>query len=158
MKLLDRKAGLLPQSNDTIEEITFVDYPTIEKEGTAEKGEKQPDYRNQTIQPQTVGGHKYGTWGSGYQGGMKLCFQPELECQQKFGQRSPNKLMNMNDQDDRVTVATSAVEQLTTISQAPTSVISREYNALERNLQDQIKKRFKLQQQIKRMQAKNNKD
>ena len=64
----------------------------------------------------------------------------------------------MMDQDDRVTVATTAVEQLTTISQAPTSVISREYNKLERNLQDQIKKRFKLQQQIKRMQAKNNKD
>jgi len=88
---------------------------------------------------------------------MKLCFQPELEHQKKFGQRSPNKqLMMAMDQDDRVTVATSAVEQLTTISQAPTSVISREYNKLERNLQDQIKKRFKLQQQIKRMQAKNN--
>jgi len=57
-----------------------------------------------------------------------------------------------------MTVATSAVEQMTTISQAPTSVISREYNKLERNLQEQIKKRFKLQQQIKKMQAKNNKD
>ena len=57
-----------------------------------------------------------------------------------------------------MTVATSAVEQMTTISNAPTSVISREYNKLERNLQDQIKKRFKLQQQIKKMQAKNNKD
>ena len=90
---------------------------------------------------------------------MKLCFQPELEVQKKFGQRSPNKqLMMAMDQDDRVTVATSAVEQLTTISQAPTSVISREYNKLERNLQEQIKKRFKLQQQIKRMQAKNNQD
>lgn len=151
--MLDRRAGL-PQGNDTIEEITFVDYPTIEKE-QAEK--ERPDYRNQTLQPQTVGGHKYGTWGSGYQGGMKLCFQPELEVQQKFGQRSPNKQLMM-DQDDRVTVATTAVEQLTTISQAPTSVISREYNKLEKNLQEQIKKRFKLQQQIKRMQAKNNKD
>ena len=57
-----------------------------------------------------------------------------------------------------MTVATSAVEQMTTISNAPTSVISREYNKLERNLQDQIKKRFKLQQQIKKMQSKNNKD
>ena len=57
-----------------------------------------------------------------------------------------------------MTVATSAVEQMTTISNAPTSVISREYNKLERNLQEQIKKRFKLQQQIKKMQAKNNKD
>ena len=134
MKLLDKKA-LLAQPNDTIDEITFVDYPTIEKEQT-EKA--QPDFRNQTLQPQTVGGHKYGTWGSGYQGGMKLCFQPELEHQKKFGQRSPNKqLMMAMDQDDRVTVATSAVEQLTTISQAPTSVISREYNKLERNLQDQ---------------------
>lgn len=47
---------------------------------------------------------------------------------------------------------------MTTISNAPTSVISREYNKLERNLQDQIKKRFKLQQQIKKMQAQNNKD
>ena len=47
---------------------------------------------------------------------------------------------------------------MTTISNAPTSVISREYNKLERNLQEQIKKRFKLQQQIKKMQAKNNKD
>ena len=74
----------MPQSNDTIEEITYVDYPTIEKEGTAEK-ERQTDYRNQTLQPQTVGGHKFGTWGSGYQGGMRLCFQPELEVQQKFG-------------------------------------------------------------------------
>ena len=153
LKLLDRKGGL-PQGNDTIDEITFVDYPTIEKEQTEKD---RPDFRNQTLQPQTVGGHKYGTWGSGYQGGMRLCFQPELENQQKFGQRSPNKQLMM-DQDDRVTVATSAVEQLTTISQAPTSVVSREYNKLERNLQDQIKKRFKLQQQIKRMQAKNNKD
>ena len=50
-----------------------------------------------------------------------------------------------------MTVATSAVEQMTTISNAPTSVISREYNKLERNLQEQIKKRFKLQQQIKKM-------
>lgn len=57
-----------------------------------------------------------------------------------------------------MTVATSAVEQMSTISNAPTSVISKEYNKLERNLQDQIKKRFKLQQQIKKMQAKNNKD
>jgi len=57
-----------------------------------------------------------------------------------------------------MTVATSAVEQMTTISNAPSSVVSREYNKLERNLQDQIKKRFKLQQQIKKMQAKNNKD
>ena len=57
-----------------------------------------------------------------------------------------------------MTVATSAVEHMTTISNAPTSVISREYNKLERNLQDQIKKRFKLQQQIKKMQSKNNKD
>ena len=57
-----------------------------------------------------------------------------------------------------MTVATSAVEQMTTISNAPTSVISREYNKLERNLQEQIKKRFKLQQQIKKMQSKNNKD
>ncbi len=47
---------------------------------------------------------------------------------------------------------------MTTISNAPTSVISREYNKLERNLQEQIKKRFKLQQQIKKMQSKNNKD
>ena len=47
---------------------------------------------------------------------------------------------------------------MTTISNAPTSVISKEYNKLERNLQEQIKKRFKLQQQIKKMQAKNNKD
>jgi len=66
---------------------------------------------------------------------MKLCFQPELDVQKKFGQRSPNKHLMM-DQEDRVTVATSAVEQLTTISQAPTSVISKEYNNLERNLQD----------------------
>ena len=152
LQRLDKRAGL-PQGNDTIEEITFVDYPTLEREQT----EKEKDFRNQTLQPQPVGGHKYGTWGSGYQGGMRLCFQPELEVQQKFGQRSPNKQLMM-DQDDRVTVATSAVEQMTTISQAPTSVISREYNQLERNLQEQIKKRFKLQQQIKRMQAKNNKD
>ena len=35
----------MPQSNDTIDEITYVDYPTIEKDGTAEK-ERQTDYRN----------------------------------------------------------------------------------------------------------------
>ena len=46
-----------------------------------DQAEKDKDFRNQTLQPQTVGGHKYGTWGSGYQGGMKLCFQPELAVQ-----------------------------------------------------------------------------
>jgi hypothetical protein len=29
LKMLDRKTGL-PQSNDTIDEITFIDYPTEE--------------------------------------------------------------------------------------------------------------------------------
>ena len=70
MKLLDKKAGLA-HPNDTIDEISFVDYPTIEKEQTEKE---KPDFRNQTLQPQTIGGHKYGTWGSGYQGGMRLAF------------------------------------------------------------------------------------
>jgi hypothetical protein len=75
------------------------------------------------------------TWGTGFQKGMKL------------GPESPR----WNNNDDKLTVATSAIEyQASILSNASTGFYSRECKRLESDVKDQQDAREKLTEELEK--------
>jgi hypothetical protein len=118
------EASPLPEEN--ISEISFPD--ELASQGEEQVQDEKSNY----------GGAMLNTWGSGFQKGMKL------------GPESPR----WNKNDDKLTVASSAVEyQASIVSNASTAFYSRECKKLESDVKEQRNARQKLMAELEQYKA-----
>ena len=104
--------GSAQEDEQDVEEMTF---PGYDAESLLERTflKKPVD----TGINSNVSGNKIATWGTGYQGGLKLCFQNET----KEAKDSDSQVNPLFSQDDKCTNATTVADQLTQVSGVPSS-------------------------------------